>query len=338
MRVRAMAFRIINELRHDKRSLMLVFIAPILLLTLVYFILDNPTMNSTVGIINCPQVYVDALYENNISPIKCSESEGIEGLEGEKFVATVRLQSNKLSIMLDGSNVAKAEKTLAILQAAAKGVPGQPEGVEPDITYIYGAADLSAFNNMGSTLIGVLVFFFVFLLAGISFLKERTTGTMEKLLSTPIRRWEIVTGYALGYGFITAIQSIIITLYVVYILDVMMIGSIWYVFLITLLTALTALTLGILLSTAASNEFQMVQFIPLVVVPQIFFCGLFDLSPAFSAFGKIMPLYYTADALNQVMLRGNGIEKILPNLLILMACSVFFIFANTLLLKKYRRI
>jgi ABC-2 type transport system permease protein len=183
-----------------------------------------------------------------------------------------------------------------------------------------------------------MIFFFVFLVAGISFLQERTTGTLEKLLSTPIRRWEIVTGYVLGFGIITVIQSVLISLYVVYILGVMMTGSIFLVLIITFCTAMLALTLGILLSTAANNEFQMIQFIPVVVVPQVFFSGLFELSSVWQAVGRVMPLYYVADALKKVMIKGNGISQIYIDLLVMICLSLLFMFANTLLLKRYRRI
>jgi len=157
-------------------------------------------------------------------------------------------------------------------------------------------------------------------------------------LSTPIQRWEIVTGYVLGFGAVTVIQSLIITIFVVYVLDIMMIGSLWLVLLITLLSAMTALTLGILLSTLASSEFQMIQFIPIVVVPQVFFTGLFDLSPAWSIVGKFMPLYYVADALEKVMIRGERFPDIAFDVFVLLGLTLLFMTANTRLLKRYRRI
>ena len=187
-------------------------------------------------------------------------------------------------------------------------------------------------------LIGFIVFFLVFVVAGISFLQERTSGTLEKLLSTPIRRWEIVAGYTLGFGILTVVQSILIAWFAVYVLKVMMVGHFIWVMLITLLTAVTALTLGILLSTAAHNEFQMIQFIPIVIIPQIFFAGLFDLAPALAAFGRVMPLYYVADALTQVMLKGAPLTAIIGDMLALAGFSLLFMILNAALLKKYRRI
>ena len=118
----------------------------------------------------------------------------------------------------------------------------------------------------------------------------------------------------------------------------MMIGSFALILLITLLSAVLALTLGILMSTLANNEFQMIQFIPLIIVPQIFFSGLFDLPAGIEVVGYVMPLYYIADALTEVMIRGNGFAVIAWDLGIIFACSVLFMTLNTLLLKKYRRV
>jgi ABC-2 type transport system permease protein len=335
-----MALRILNQLRNDKRTLALILCAPILLLTLIYFILDTTVTNMSVGVVNAPQKYIEKLYENNITPIRCTESEALQMMKDEKILASVKMVSGKVYIDIDGGNTTKATAVLAAMEQAKKAMNPVAEraDLKTEINYIYGASDLKMFDNFGSLFIGFLVFFFTFLISGISFLQERTTGTMEKLLSTPIKRWEIVTGYVLGFGTVTVVQSAIITFYVIYILGVMMIGSLWLVMLITLLSAMTALSLGMLLSTAATSEFQMIQFIPIVVVPQVFFTGLFDLSPEWAIVGKFMPLYYVADALDKVMMRGAGIVAIAPDVGILLGLTLVFMIANTLLLKRFRRI
>jgi ABC-2 type transport system permease protein len=122
------------------------------------------------------------------------------------------------------------------------------------------------------------------------------------------------------------------------VLGVIMVGSLFWVLLITFCTAMLALTLGILLSTAANNEFQMIQFIPIVVVPQVFFSGLFQLTAMWETVGKVMPLHYVANALKEVMIKGNGFSRIYVDLLVMVGLSLLFMIANTLLLKRYRKI
>ena len=115
-------------------------------------------------------------------------------------------------------------------------------------------------------------------------------------------------------------------------------GSVWHVFAINLLTAVSALSLGILLSTLANSEFQMVQFIPIVIIPQIFLCGLFELSSGWKIAGKFMPLNYTTDALTEVIIRGTGVRGIMPDILALSVFSMVFMTGNVLLLRKQRNI
>ncbi len=341
LRTKAVALRILNQLLNDKRTLALIIFAPLLVLTLIYFILNTTITDIKVGVVNAPQKYVENLYKNNITPIRCTESEAAQMLNDKEIIASVKMISGKVYVDIDGGNTTKATSVLATIEQAKKAMnPASQDRLDlkTEINYVYGASDLKMFDNFGSLFIGFLVFFFTFLISGISFLQERTTGTLEKLLSTPIKRWEIVAGYILGFGTVTIVQSAIITFYVVYVLNVMMIGSLWLVMMITLLSAMTALSLGMLLSTAATSEFQMIQFIPIVIVPQIFFTGLFDLSPEWTLVGKFMPLYYVADALDKVMIRGQGLAAIALDTSVLLGLTLIFMSTNTLLLKRYRKI
>ncbi|MDD2190716.1 MAG: ABC transporter permease [Eubacteriales bacterium] len=341
MRIKALALRILRQLINDKRTLALILIAPLLVLTLIYFILETTVTDMKVGVVNAPQKYVEKLYENNITTVRCTESEAMQLLEDEKALAYVKMVSGKVYINVDGSNTTKANAVLSAMEQAKRSFNSQQQervDLKSEINYVYGASDLGMFDNFGSLFIGFLVFFFTFLISGISFLQERTSGTLEKLLSTPIKRWEIVSGYIFGFGTVTVVQSAIITFYVIYVLNVMMIGSIWLVMFVTLLTAMTALSLGMLISTAASSEFQMIQFIPIIIVPQIFFTGLFDLSPEWAIVGKFMPLYYVADALDKIMIRGEGLAAIALDISLLLGLTLIFMVSNTMLLKRYRRI
>lgn len=338
MRVRALAFRILNQLRHDRRTLALMLAAPVFLLTLVYFILGDTVPLVKVAVINAPAGFEDKLEELNVRSLRYSESEARRALDQGEIIASINISGGKSAINVDGSNPTKAKVALAALEQAKNSALSSRPDLKSEVNYVYGQEDLPTFDNFGATLIGFIIFFFVFLVSGISFLQERTSGTLEKLLSTPVRRWEIVVGYVLGFGLFTILQSFLISWYCVYVLKVMMVGSFALILLITLLTAMIALTLGILASTLANNEFQMMQFIPVLIVPQIFFSGLFDLPAGMEVVGHFMPLYYIAHALTEVMIKGGGFVAIAWDLGIILACSVLFMMVNALLLKKYRRI
>lgn len=145
----------------------------------------------------------------------------------------------------------------------------------------------------------------------------------------------------IGFGLFTTIQASLISWFAIDVLDMMMEGSFWYVLLITFLLAMTALALGMLLSAFANNELQMVQFIPLVVVPQVFFSGLFNLDTMeqwLRSLSVIMPLTYGADALRDIMVRGEGFSAIAVDVYVLLGFTLLFMLLNVVALKKYRKL
>ena len=213
--------------------------------------------------------------------------------------------------------------------------------VEAEVSFVYGIEDMPLFDYAGPILISFLSFFFVFMTAGVSFLRERSNGTLERLLGTPIKRWELVAGYIVGFGVFVLIQAILISLFAVEVLNVLLAGQIVLMILITILVAISALTLGMLLSSLAQNEFQIVQFIPIVVIPQLLFSGLFNLDafPFLLRFlGYLMPVHYGVNALNQVMIRGKSGSDILLEIIALITFSIIFSILNVFVLKKFRSV
>ena len=207
--------------------------------------------------------------------------------------------------------------------------------------YEYGNADTNFFDKIVPILMGFFVFFFVFLISGMALLNERTSGTLNRLLATPVKRSEIVFGYMLSYGVLAILQTLLVVLFTVWMLKVEVVGSIFYVILINFVLALVALAFGILMSTFAKSEFQMMQFIPLIIVPQIFFSGIIPLdtmAKGVQAISYILPLKYAGDALSGVVMSGDSFVKILPEIGILLLFLVVLTVLNIQGLKKYRKV
>ncbi len=207
--------------------------------------------------------------------------------------------------------------------------------------YLYGSSSSTFFETLLPIMIGFVVFFFVFLISGISLLRERTSGTLERLLATPVRRSELIGGYLLGFGIFALCQTVVIVLFSIFVFKVQILGSLWNVLLVNILLAFVALALGLFVSSFASSEFQMVQFIPLIVIPQIFFSGIIpvaQMSAPLRMFAHLMPLYYGGQSLANVVEKGVSFAQIAPNLGILLIFVVIFLVLNQLALRKYRQI
>ncbi len=315
----------------------------------MYVMFNGDSAEPTLGVVDIEDTFIDVLKDNNINIIEFEQEKNPEEtiLEHELDGLLV-MENDQIVLTLTNSDPTSAKalqmkvNQLFAAQAQEKLVsqlPNLDKMPKIETNYVYGNDETVFFDVLSPILIGFFVFFFVFLISGIGLLKERTTGTLERLLSTPIRRGEIVTAYLVGFGIFAIIQTVIVVFFAITVLDVTLIGSIWNVLVINLLLALVALSLGILLSAFAASEFQMVQFIPVAVIPQIFFSGIIPLEGManwLQAIAKVMPLYYAANALKGVMYQGLGFADISFDLLVLMIFATIFIILNVFALKKYR--
>jgi ABC-2 type transport system permease protein len=168
--------------------------------------------------------------------------------------------------------------------------------------------------------------------------RERSQGTIERLMATPANRLEIVLGYLLGLGLFAVIQVAVILFFTVWVLDIHYVGHLGLMFLTIVLLAVVGVTLGILATAFARTEFQIIQFIPIIIFPQILLGGTFwavsEMPSYLQPLAYIMPLYYANRALRDVMLKGWGVAEIWPNLAILTGISAALIILSTLIMRR----
>lgn len=203
--------RVLDQLRHDHRSIALILVVPALLLTAVYF-----------------------LYENETLP------------------------------------------------------PGVPR----------------TFDRVGLMMLAIFPFVVMFLVTSITMLRERTSGTLERLLTTPIHKADLLFGYGLAFSIMAALQSLVATAVAYWIFNLDIQGSPLWVVMIAVINAVLGVALGLFCSAFARTEFQAVQFMPVVVVPQILLCGLFvardRMNEVLEAISNVLPLTFSVDALREV--------------------------------------
>ncbi|PTE69171.1 ABC transporter permease [Staphylococcus devriesei] len=361
MKVLAIVKRVITELLRDKRTLALMFLAPLLVLTLMHFIFNgNEDNDLKIGISD--SIFSDIIENINKDHIVLSHYKSHNHIkskiEHNDLDAFVYQQDQKLYVTYMNEDPSKSSAIKQMLAQSIqknkmtdikKVIEKMPQATQNnknetltlDNHYLYGDADSTYFDKMFPILMGFFVFLFVFLVSGIALLRERTSGTLERLLSTSIRRSEIVFGYLIGYGLFAIIQTLIIVLFSIYLLNVNLAGSLWYVLLINILLAIIALVMGIFISTFANSEFQMVQFIPIVAIPQVFFSGIFPLDNMaswLSNIGYLFPVRYAGNALTNIMIKGQGWTHIFIDILILLVFIVVFIILNIIGLKRYRKV
>ncbi|HEV7454234.1 MAG TPA: ABC transporter permease, partial [Candidatus Saccharimonadales bacterium] len=161
-----------------------------------------------------------------------------------------------------------------------------------------------AFDTIGPALLGIFPFTVMFLVTSIATLRERSSGTLERLLAMPIGKLDILLGYALSFGLLAIVQATLVSLVSVHVYKLAIAGPEWFLIVIALADAVLGCTLGLLASAFARTEFQAVQFMPAFILPQILLCGLAvplaQLPAPLHWLANCLPLTYAVDALQHV--------------------------------------
>ena len=185
---------------------------------------------------------------------------------------------------------------------------GVPVGLLTLLRYVF-ESQLSTFRQVGAPMSGLFPFILMFLVTAIAMLRERTSGTLERLMSLPLSKAGLLGGYALAFGALATIQAAAVCAVGFTLLDLQATHGAWLVGVLAIGNALLGMALGLFASAFARTEFQAVQFMPAIVFPQLLLCGLFAPRDAMAgplqAIARAFPLTYAFDALSRATHRGN---------------------------------
>jgi ABC-2 type transport system permease protein len=328
----AITRRLLEQFRRDRRTLALLFVAPLIILSLFYFLLRGGGDHPAVGVVDLDRGPLGGTVARELLA-----SKDVDASAMDTATAAARLRDGRLAgyvvlpadfsvsavqgvirpeIHLEGSQPSQsgavvAATTRALAGAASSAVAAtglRAPQVSPAVTYLYGGPSLDTLDYFGGAFVGLVVFFMVFVVTCVSFLRERSQGTLERLMASPLRRSDIVLGYMLGFTILALVQALEVLVFALAVLRIHNAGNVLLIFGVETLLAVGAVNLGIFLSTFARTEFQAVQFIPLVVVPQVLLSGV--ILPIASEPGwlqvvsKVLPLTYAVNGLRDVMLKG----------------------------------
>lgn len=194
------------------------------------------------------------------------------------------------------------------------------------------------FSHIAPALLGVFPFLIMFIIASITTLRERTTGTLERLMTMPIARLDLLFGYAVAFGTIAVVQVALASTVALSWLGLDLAGSIAMLLLIAVLDALLGMALGLFVSAFARTEFQAVQFMPVFVLPQILLCGLFvpreSMGWLLRWLSDVMPLSYAVEALSRVTASSTIDAVILRDLIVVACCALLALVLGAATLRR----
>ncbi|MBX6341831.1 MAG: ABC transporter permease [Thermomicrobiaceae bacterium] len=349
-RTLALAARIARQFRRDRRTLFLLLVVPVLVLSLLGYIYRGSHQAVALAVVQQgpsplgEQIVASLRQQPGLRVREMGAAEAARALDRRDVDAALTLPPGlalrpggppqAIQVTLEGSEPSASGAVLnalgrALPQAVVTAVSPSGLPLRLDPRFLHGGPEYDQLDYLAPTFIGFFAFFFVFLLTSVSFLRERIQGSIERLIVSPLGRGEIVLGYMLGFSLFAAIQSVVLVLFAVYALRIHYAGHVGLVILFTLLLALGAVNLGIFLSTFARTELQVVQFIPLVIVPQGLLSGLIFRIEALPRplrwLSDVLPLTYANEALRGVMVRGEGLAELWLPTLVLVAFAALMV-------------
>jgi len=376
----AVARKTLRTLKHDRRTAGFLVIMPLLMITIFGYTFGGDVKNISVYVVNLDTALEDesvavAMIEDLLTrdaldiellgndgttasgeALVASASEKVKDGEiwaavifGRNFTEDVVERTStgtglpaQIEVVIDGTNPNIVQAVYNDLQVSIRNVLGAyavtpPIVVSQNLVYGEGAEFIDFF---APGVMGLAAMMVTFMLSILSFVRERGTSTLDRLLSTPATEGEIVAGYALAFGFVGLVQSVVILVAAVLLFDIDIVGNPLLVLFVIFLFGVGTQGLGFLLSSFAKNEFQALQFIPLILFPSILLSGVFwpieAVPELLRPVSYFIPLTYAVEGCRSTMIRGWGALDIWPQLLILAAFAAVMLLASTYGLKRRR--
>src|SRR5258708_5862236 len=331
MRVRAITQRLLHQFRRDRRTLALLFGAPLVILGLLGYLLRGGGEVPKMGVVTLDGGPLGSIITSTLESSKTVSASSMSQADADARLRSgdiagyvvvpsdlsVQAQQHRIiapEVHLEGSQPGLSQSIVQSVSQSFVVLASQAGGVQfaPRITFLYGGPSFDTLDYFGAAFIGLVVFFLVFVITAVAFLRERGQGTLERLMASPLRRAEIVLGYMLGFTVLALVQSGEVLAFSLLVVHVHNVGNVALIFLLEALMAIGAVNLGIFLSMFARTEFQAVQFIPLVIVPQMLLAGIiFPVSTepgALQALSHVLPLTYAVEGLRNIMIKGADLS------------------------------
>lgn len=373
-RVLAIAKKNLRSLKHDKRTIGFLVLMPLLMITIFGYTFGGNVRNVDVYVVNLDQapsgesistaIIANLTTRDTLHIVRQFTSADGIALATEKVkdadiwavivfnetfsadVAKVLSNSSgqpaRIGLTIDGTNPNIVSAISNELLTSIRTVLGQSSFTSPIIVIpnlIYGQ-DARFIDFFAPGVMGLAAMMITFMLSIISFVHERSASTLDRLLSTPVTEGEIVAGYALAFGLVGLVQSSVIITAAIVLFDVMIVGNVLLALLVVFLLGVGNQGLGFLLSSVAKNEFQAIQFLPLVLFPSILLSGVFwpieAVPTLLRPVSYFIPLTYAVEGMRSVMIRGWGVDGIWFQLLVLVGFAIAMLVLSTYGLKRRR--
>lgn len=372
-RIMAVSRRVFRDVANDKRSLVLLFLAPIFAMCIFGLAFSGDVEDVNVIIVNQDQGFTPPMGETtyfsekiisnldkevlniqNMSNVDEARKEVKEGKSSaviifpEEFSKNAILKTTNTSYPYSAEIIIQGDDSITNIKNAIVKTVNEAlsdtmtgEGVSAPLKVtsdpIYGD-DAEFVDFFVPGILAFVVYLLTTILTLITFVGERANGTLERVLASPVTEGEVVTGYAITFGTLGTLQVALLLSVAILVFNIIVVGNVLLAFMAVAILAVTCQALGILLSSLAKRPEQAIQFFPFVVLPAFLLSGVFWPIQAIPEWLRplsyLVPPTYAVDACRVVMLKGWGLDKIWPDLLVLLIFAILFLVLAVWSLKR----
>ncbi len=354
MKILTVTIRIMKQMLHQKRMMLFFVMMPVVIFTIFYIVFEAMSSNKmNVGLINPSEEILSICKsdKNFNCHIVRNKNSIPSDLQNNKYEVAISFDKENRTISnIGGSDYSSINRqkglvanlvAMSVMEKIASRIPksaGLNLKNEIDFKYLYPIKDFSFFDSFVPIFFAMTVFFLVFMFAGVVFLKERTVGTMSRILLTPLKPYQLFFGYFIAFGVLSMLQTLVLQLYAFFIIGAKTNASMWSISVISFSGAICVLAMGFSASMLAKNEFEVVQFIPIAILPQVALCGLFDISRSktLSTIAEFMPLKHVAQGIINLSLKNQTLQDQWFHLLCILLFTLIFSCISIVAISRYR--
>ncbi len=367
-RTLAIARKQFLSVRHDPRTLALMLLAPVMAMLIFGFVFGTKPEHVPVLVVNgdsgkLAQQFIDNIDHTTLNIQNSTDANDAKNqvTDGKKTAAIIfpsdfsentqpqilgpgkvlPPKGTKVQIFIDTTDEQLAAAVTQSLAEAGQKLVSKQNASPVTFQTDYAFPKAKDARYLDYFVAGIMVFaitVFTTLLTLLAFVGERSSGTLDRLKSTPVTEAEIVIGYELAFGAIAAIQGILLLAVAYFVYHILVVGSVFLAGLLIILTAIDAQVIGVLISAAAKRESQAVQFLPFIIFPVFLLSGIFvpvqSLPNWLKPFSYILPPTWSIDGIRDVLLRGWSISYVWPHVLILLGFAIVLSVLAVLGLKR----
>ena len=356
-RILAVTRKTLGQFRHDRRTIGFIVAMPLLMVVVFGYTFGGEVHNVRTLVVNedtgpaagslLRNVTGDTLDLIKWTGAATARDEVSAGrawavlIFPANFSQDLGARRARIEVVIDGSAPPIVSAVLGKLRAAAEKTfagAGGAAALSLDREYVYGSEDTRFIDSFAPGVVALAVMMVTTLISVIMVVREKSGGMLERLFATPLRPFEFVFGIALALAVIAFLQSTVVLAAALLIFQVRVVGNLALAFAFLLLFAVGNQGLGIIVSSAAKNELQAIQFVPLILFPSLLLTGVFfpleAIPAAFRPFSYAVPLTYAADALKSVMLRGWGLDRVALDAAVLLAYTSLTLLGATRLVRR----